>query len=387
MDNRPLRVACAVRTFHRYGGVPRSTYELVINWGKQQGTRVTVITAEKHTEVPNMLPITLIHLPVLRIPGGGYFAKLSYALEIFSFSITASFYLWLHRKEYDILYAPTGQTCAPCVYTSQSCHRAWITLRVKTGDWAWLLNPIHWWILFLEWYAYRFGRSITAISDVVARDMMLAYQFLKNNPPVVIPHGVNIDEFKPDAKQRNAIRKELRLADDDYLLLFVGYEYERKGLPKIIEVLPRFDETVHLAVVGEDFVRREKLKTRALELGVGQRVHFLGTQKNVAPYFQAADLFVFPSKMDAFALVVLEAMASGLPVITTKEVGASVCVGPEGVVLDVPVKQDELASAIRKYVADTAFAKGAGEQALRQARRYSWEKVAQKYIDYFRTLL
>lgn len=376
-------IACTVRTFHRYGGVPRSTYELVINWAKQQGTRVTVVTAEKHVEIPDALPITLVRVPVLRFPGSGYLAKFSYALEIFSFSITASLYLWLHRKEYDILYAPSGQTFAPCIYTAQSCHRAWIMLRMKTGDWIWLFNPIHWWILLIEWYAYRFGGSVTAISDVVARDMMHAYPFLQDRPPVVIPHGVNIDEFQPDPEKRNTIRKDLGLKEDDYLLLFVGYEYERKGLPDIIEVLPQFDENVHLAVVGEDTVRKEKLKSRAKELDIEQRVHFLGTQKRVAPYFQAADLFVFPSKMDAFALVVLEAMASGLPVITTKEVGAAVCVGPEGVVLDVPVNQDELAAAIKKYVVDQAFTKSAGEQALAQARRYSWENVAQTYLEYF----
>lgn len=387
MKQTTLSVACAVRTFHRYGGVPRSTYELVVNWAKQENIAVTVVTAEKHVTIPEGLNLTIVRVPILRIPGSGVFAKISYALEIFSFSITASVYLWMHRKKHDILYAPSGQTFAPCVYTAQSCHRAWIRLRIKNSDWLWLLNPIHWWILFIEWYAYRFGRRLTAISEVVARDMMNAYPFLKKTPPLVIPHGVNTQEFQPNFEKRTAIRNELSLTEDDYLLLFVGYEYERKGLPEIIEVLPRFDETVHLAVVGEDIVRKEKLKTRALELGVGQRVHFLGTQKNVAPYFQAADLFVFPSKMDAFALVVLEAMASGLPVITTNEVGAAVCVGEEGVVLGVPVNIDELAAAVEKYVTDRVFAKSASEKALAQARRYSWDNVAQTYLEYFRTLI
>ncbi len=387
MDNRILRVACAVRTFHRYGGVPRSTYELVINWAKHQEVEVTVYTAETHIDIPEGLPIRFVRVPILRIPGSGYLAKLSYALEIFSFSISASLYLLFHKNRYDIVYSPAGQILANCVYTAQSCHRAWILLRTQNRDFLWLLNPIHWWILFIEWYAYRFGRLLTAISDVVARDMIRVYPFLKDTPPIVIPHGVNTEEFKPNAEQRNTIRAEIGLSDSDFLLLFVGYEYERKGLPEIIEVLPRFEKRVHLAVVGEDTVRKEKLLSRAKDLEVDQRIHFLGTQKKVAPYFQAADLFVFPSKMDAFALVVLEAMASGLPVITTREVGASFCIGDEGVVLDVPVSHDSLAKALEKYLVNREFMKEASRKARTQAQQYTWESIAHKYIDVFKTLL
>lgn len=139
---------------------------------------------------------------------------------------------------------------------------------------------------------------------------------------MVIYYGVNFEDFNP--KNRGFIRKRIRdkynIKENEALLLFVGKEYKRKGLEYIIKAL-RFlqRDDIKLLVVGED----KSLDGRRFISTSDEKIIFVRHSQDVAQYYVAADIFIFPITFDAFGMVLLEAMAAGLPVIVSKRAGAS----------------------------------------------------------------
>ena len=122
-------------------------------------------------------------------------------------------------------------------------------------------------------------------------------------------------------------------------------------------------------------------------LGLNQRVHFLGYRRDVAQIMQAVDLFVFPSRYEACTLVLLEALASGLPVITATATGGAELVSREcGVVLPDSDDIDALADALLSLVSDRTRMQQMSKAARSVAEQYSWTTMAQTYVDLFRQL-
>ena len=121
------------------------------------------------------------------------------------------------------------------------------------------------------------------------------------------------------------VRTELGLKAGDRLAVTVGMIHPRKGLLELVETFAevvQHDSSVHLALAGaaifnKDSLYEARVKARSRELGLEGRVHFLGARKDVAAVLRAADVFVLNAQVEPFGLVVLEAMASGTPVIAT----------------------------------------------------------------------
>ncbi|MCA9268728.1 MAG: glycosyltransferase family 4 protein [Planctomycetales bacterium] len=151
----------------------------------------------------------------------------------------------------------------------------------------------------------------------------------------VIHNGVDTDRFHPDlASQRTPMRKQLGVPDAAPLLLFVGSGFERKGLPAAIRAVAAA-RGAHLAVVGKD-KRAKSFARLAARCGCRDRIHFAGVQNDVAPYYGAADSLLLPTLYDPFPNVVLEAMAAGLPVVSSRKCGAAelLAAGDCGFVVD-----------------------------------------------------
>ncbi|MBZ4211837.1 MAG: glycosyltransferase family 4 protein, partial [Rhodoferax sp.] len=120
------------------------------------------------------------------------------------------------------------------------------------------------------------------------------------------------------AMDRQAARAELALPTRGFLLAFVANDYQKKGLSTVLEALRSLPVDVELAVVGNPS-QIEKFQRKAQQMGLAGRVHFLGQLREVSPLYQSADLLVHPTTEDTFAMVVLEAMAHGLPVVVSSE--------------------------------------------------------------------
>lgn len=185
----------------------------------------------------------------------------------------------------------------------------------------------------------------------------------------VIPHGVDTQRFKPTTNPatRAALRTELGLPSDATVLLFVGPVVPRKGVDLLLEVWSRLARTrpnLHLAIVGPrfDLTRaslldfNRKLDTLIQQSGARNRVHFFGLVRDVEKYMRAADVFVFTSWREGFPNVVAEALASGLPVITTPFDGLAEEFGQPGrEYVRTSREPDEIAAALARLLDDPTF--------------------------------
>jgi glycosyltransferase involved in cell wall biosynthesis len=141
---------------------------------------------------------------------------------------------------------------------------------------------------------------------------------------------------------------------------------------------------VHLAVAGD--TTNSPAPALAQRLGVAERVHFLGKVSQVPSLMRSVDLFVFPSRYEAHPLVILEAMASGLPVIVSKNVGSAGTFGDALEVLDKPDDAECLARLMEDLLQSPERRSGMSQKARARALELSWDKTTAAYLSIYRNL-
>jgi glycosyltransferase involved in cell wall biosynthesis len=195
---------------------------------------------------------------------------------------------------------------------------------------------------------------------------------------ITIPNGVDIDAFAPGSRSEDAValRERLQLAPDRLVAIFVGSEWGRKGLEPAIRALALADRWDLLVVGNGD---RERYERIAQELGVSGAVHWLGVSRDVAPIYQLADVFVFPTSYEAFPLVALEAAASGLPILATPVNGIRELVtdGVNGFLIGRDAEQ--IARRLRELGDDPALRERLGAAARSASLDYSWAKMVERH--------
>ena len=206
-------------------------------------------------------------------------------------------------------------------------HRVWLEERLRTGGRAErariAANPYHRYVLDAEarLFASPALKAVICISQMVKDDVQRHFT-LPDDRLHVIYNAVDPREFSPAVQvNRAATRAELGLADADVAFLSVGSGYARKGVATAIRALARLPRNARLVVVGKDKspARYRRLAQRA---GVADRVVFAGPRTDPRPFLGAADAFVLPTLYDPLSNAVLEALACGLPVVTSTRCGA-----------------------------------------------------------------
>ncbi|MFQ5735696.1 MAG: glycosyltransferase family 4 protein [Thermodesulfobacteriota bacterium] len=228
------------------------------------------------------------------------------------------------------------------------------------------------------------------VSSVAMEAFRREYTSLPGRWRTVHP-GVDVARFStPD---RGACRAEVRgrygIGDSDLLVLFIGMNFEVKGLDTVIAAVARAraarpEAGVRLLVVGRG--DEKKYREVARSHGVAGAVSFAGTQAaGIERYYRAADLFAMPSAFDTFGMVVLEAMAAGLPVIVSRNVGAKDLVeeGANGFVLANGRDADAAADRIVRLL-DAPRRQAMGEAAMRTASGYDWDRLVEKMATIYR---
>jgi UDP-glucose:(heptosyl)LPS alpha-1,3-glucosyltransferase len=194
---------------------------------------------------------------------------------------------------------------------------------------------------------------------------------------------VDRERFAPAPEARARLRAELGLGDDQPVAVFVGGDWERKGLRYALEALPLADGW-HLLVVGagdEPHYRR-----LAGELGVESRVRFAGATAQPAPYYSCADGFLLPTAYEAAPLVVLEAAAAGLPLLVSRVNGVEEILveGRNGWFVDRDAKV--IADRLNELGRDPARRREMGEAARADTARFGWAGVVDEYDRLYREL-
>lgn len=225
-----------------------------------------------------------------------------------------------------------------------------------------------------------------AISEMVRRDMQSFYHIADHRISLIY-NGVDLERFNPELHRarREDVRKKFPIESETTLFLFVAHNFKLKGLGELLRAAARLAAgptgRFHLAVVGRG--RVGPYARQARRLGIGHLVTFVPECSNIAAMYAAADAFVHPTWYDPCSLVVLEALASGLPTITTRFNGASEMMADcgAGIVLDSPRPVERLAEAMGRLL-NVEIRRGMALAARRVAENYPQERNFQAMLDY-----
>lgn len=222
------------------------------------------------------------------------------------------------------------------------------------------------------------GRSVVATSVALAQECATAYPDSRDFLSVITP-GTQLPQ---DGLSPAEARARLGLPVQVPLLLFVANDYKRKGLDTLLRALLELPSGVHLAVAGNP-APIPTYRQLAGQLGVEARVHFLGSQDDLGPAYRAADCLAHPTLEDSYAMVVLEALAHGLPVVVSGPdhcgISRELQDGRQALLLQDPRDTAGLAVLLGRVLGDPALQVRLREQGRAFAQAHSWESAALQY--------
>src|SRR4028119_706941 len=358
-------------------GQGRVNYEVA--WEAiRRGHHVTLLASSVDWALQPHSQVDWISIPVRGYP-------LQLVREI-AFSTQSAWWLNKHQKEFDLIKLNGAITSARGdVNAVHFVHSSWLRSPVNRSEQHPSLRSIYNWFyttLNADWEkkAFTQAKAIVAVSKQVERELVEI-----GVPPErirVILNGVDLQEFSPG----EAKRQTWGLPEGVTLALFAGNaQTPRKNLDTVLRALAQVPE-LQLVVAGTTTGTTYPQLVASLDLS--NRVHFLEHRTDVPELMKAVNFFVFPSRYEACSLVLLEAMASGLPVITAKTAGGAEIITPEcGIVLPEPDDIQGLVRALSLLASDRNFRSQMGQSARAIAQQHSWDKMAQSYVELFEELI
>jgi glycosyltransferase involved in cell wall biosynthesis len=293
------------------------------------------------------------------------------------------------RVRPDLVYSP-GINCADAdviavhIVFREFYRRVRGELRLRKlplGSWPRTLHRKFYYrlIMGLEGWIYRDSRNhLTAVSHLAARQLEEHFQ---RAGAAVIPNAVDAEKFHPSAREqaRSSARSRLNFSGADFVLLLIGNDWKNKGLDALLRAMAACaDLPLRLLVVGSDDA--SSYQSLLARLGLRDRVRFAAPCADVLPFYAAADAYAGPSLEDAFGLPVLEAMACGLPVITSAWSGVSELIrdGVDGFILQDGSDAAGLARRIRQLCQEPDLRRRIGENAAHTAQAHTWDRNARE---------
>ncbi|WP_017656150.1 glycosyltransferase family 4 protein [Fortiea contorta] len=371
-----MKLCIVTHRIKKGDGQGRVNYE-VVKEVIRRGHQLTLLATEVAPEVTECPLVSWVKISTENLP-----------LELMrNFVFAKKSANWLHKNRADIDFLKVNgaitTTCAD-VNAVHFVHSSWLrspahisrTRRDIYGFYQWLYTALN---AYWEKYAFQKARVVVAVSEKVAQELVNIG--VQRDRIRVIVNGVDLVEFSPGISDR----QKLGLPADVTLALFAGdIRTSRKNLDTVLQALVQVPD-LHLAVVGG--ITDSPFPKLAASLGLSDRVHFLGYRRDIAEIMRSADVFVFPSRYEACTLVLLEALASGLPVITATTTGGAELVTPEcGLVLPNSDDIAALADAMKLIVTDYTLRQTMAKAARAIAEQHSWATMAQTYVDIFEEL-
>jgi UDP-glucose:(heptosyl)LPS alpha-1,3-glucosyltransferase len=303
--------------------------------------------------------------------------RLSALTTILSFVIPASLRV---GRAFDIVHAQGYSIRRPDVITAHISNARWLERRrhLEGARLSWRERLFGAVVTPLERRALTDpATTVIAVSAALRDDLATLYG--RTGPIEVIHHGVDDRQFNPGVRDRHrtVVRRELGLSDTDVLFLYVGDL--RKGFEPAIRALGEVAGARLLAISRSDPASSLAV---AATIGLSERVHVREATPHIERYYAAADVFVLPTPYDAFGMVITEAMACGLPVITTPQAGAAELVtsGVHGYVVPDVTAHAELVGAMRTLATDAAARARMGAAAALLMHEHSWDRVAERTL-------
>lgn len=306
-----MKIGLICRPFSFHGGIETATAGLLVALARE-GHAVELISTERQPDVPGV-PVRRVR--VLRHPS---------ALRLLSFALAAQ--REAARHGYDLVQTHERVLRQDLYRAGEGCHRGYLAAMGRRPG----ANPYHRLVCALERRIFdlRAARHVVAIARRGADEIARLY----GTPAAdlsVIYNGVDLERFHPEqrARHRAVARAALGIPEGAWMLLFVGSGFERKGLGPLLEGFARLpDPGRRLVVAGKGDVPR--YQRQAARMGVTERVVWMGPVPEVERLYAAADAVALPARYEPFGNVHLEALASGVPVLTSAHAGGAEVVRP-----------------------------------------------------------
>jgi UDP-glucose:(heptosyl)LPS alpha-1,3-glucosyltransferase len=296
------------------------------------------------------------------------------------------------KRRFDLVQSHERIACCDVYRAGDGVHAVWLEERARVQSplarLATSLSPHHRYLLAAERALFTSPRLKAVIcNSEMVRGEIAARFATSADRLVLIRNAVDSSRFHPGLREEfgAAVRQQLAIPREAPLFACVGSGFERKGVAALLEALRRRREAGWALVAGKD-KRAARYHALARRLGISERVRFVGGVSDVRPYLAAADAFVLPSLYDPFPNAVLEAMAAGLPVVTSGKCGAAEIVkeGESGFVRDA-LDVDGIAACLDRL--DPGTCRAMGLAAREAVTPFSPGAMGREYLALYERLL
>ena len=371
-----MRIALITHKVDFNDGQGRVNYEIAMA-ALNRGHSVTIVAEYCSSEIANHPRGCFVRTRKFGIP--------TQLLRNLHFAAKSAHWLRKHRQEFDIIQANGFVTWEPTdIVAVHFVHSAWLKNPLFPFHWS-SLNPYDYYQRIITMMnAYYEKKAFKSASSLIAVSRFTAGEVVELGIPrekiAVVHNGVDISEFHPGP----ATRSEFNLPLNVTLALFVGdIKTTRKNLETVLRAMQSVPE-LHLAVAGK--LAGSPYPAIASELKVRDRVHFIGQTSKMASLMRSADFFVFPSRYEAHPLVLLEAMASGLPIVVSGNFGAADYIHAGGKIFDDPNDTEALAAIMSNLLHFPEVRQLMRSAAREEAIKMQWSETAAGYLKVYDAL-
>jgi UDP-glucose:(heptosyl)LPS alpha-1,3-glucosyltransferase len=382
-----MKIAFVRKIYTPFGGAERYLSQLIDRLA-EQGHEVHIFAHKWETgpreRKGNPLNPTFHRVPMIGAPS--FLEALSFAL--FSRRL-------LQQEEFEVIHSFERTLYQDVYRAGDGCHREWLLQREKIDPWyktaSHPLNPLHRTLLFLERRMFASPRlkRIVANSQRGKAEIMRHYGVAENKIEVIY-NGVDLETYHPRNRDlfHDSQRREMGIPEEGWVILFLGSGFRRKGLGGLIDAFAKVGVEIPgavLIVAGKD--RHREYRDAARKLGMEKRVHFLGPTQKAKELYAISDLFALPTLYDPFSNACLEAMATGVPVLTSYQNGVSELIadGKNGLLVSEATDSSSIAEKIRRfYHAPDRNAWRA--EARRVSEEFSIERAVNRLLDIYAEL-
>jgi len=379
-NNQCLRIAVLIRHYSRIGGAERYCVELTERLAEQHEVHVFCQAIE--TEQPDNIEFHSISkwLDKPRYINQLLFSRWTRQATEGQFDIVHSHDMGTHADIYT-LHVP----CVLSRYTESMGFKKF--LRYFNA----LISPRMLAYLWLEKHQIcsKNKRQIIVVSEFLARNILRNYPEIENNISIAYP-GIQINSsLETQLISRHKQRALLGISEDEFVILFVANDYKRKGLLVILDAIKKINKTsLHLIIAGND--DPAKFTELITKLNLSQQVHFIGVCENMNSLYPAADVLVHPTLADTYAMVVLEAMAHGVPVVVSNAqyCGFSEHLSEnEALLIANPKDSSEITEYINTLLSDAELRHRLAEKGRAKAALITWDDTMEQTLKAYNKVL
>ncbi|MFZ0482229.1 MAG: glycosyltransferase family 4 protein [Desulfobacterales bacterium] len=374
MTSNRKKIAVVVPKYGLVGGGERFVFELTERLANVPGYEIHVFSNKWRSASDH---ITFHKIPIITFPKW---------LTSISFAYLAN--RKIAKMDFDLIHSHDRVFKSNVVTLHSIPHRTWVRDIRKKRRLSLFDHGTTW--TEKQMYKYSGCQMFLPVSNLVKIKVLETFQIDEQNIRVIHP-GVDVERFQSDnPHNRKEIRQAFGISESDFLILFVGMNFEVKGLDSLLSAIALLksaydNNQVKVLVVGKG--NTKKYKALAQKLGIGEQLIFSGIQNDIEKIYPAGDILVMLSKFDTFGMVVTEAMAASLPVIISETVGAKdlVIQGENGFVVD---REDiDMISSKINFMLNKQKRLEMGERAHQTALNNTWEKMTLKVLNVYEGLL